>query len=465
MEISVVVPTFNRADVLRRSLESVLAQTLLPAEIVVVDDASTDGTDGVIGEIGSELVRYVRLPARSGSQAARNHGIREARGNWIAFQDSDDEWLPDKLERQVAVLAEHDFDPWTVVHGSGVSDGRALPHRLEGAADAREALLRGPASLFPALLVSREALERIGPLDEQIDSYQEWDTSLRLAAYCRFVSPAQPVFVWHRTAGAISESHAADIRGYEQVIEKHRSEMDDSTWDAHIRFVARRALEFGFWDEARRLLRSATSRDARWYAYAILARLHARPSWLFRLARGLRARGSERSSFESYVEQIEDGAVSLGEALSRAGPYPAEMLAGRESGLLLFGAAFLGINDAVHFFNARISDVTVVDIDKARLDTMRALYPATWKFVEADAFAFAEKQRAAGTEYDVVSADPFTDLMPRLRTELPTFCALARRAVVFGIEHGQPLDPPEGWCARRVERTGLADWVVLERQA
>jgi glycosyltransferase involved in cell wall biosynthesis len=275
--VSVVIPTYNRAHLLLRSLESVLGQTLPALEAVVVDDGSTDETERVVRELGSELVRYVRQPQRAGAQAARNRGIREARGDWIAFQDSDDEWLPDKLERQVPLID----DEWTVVHGTAREPMAGL---LANDEDALEVLRRRPATLFPALLVSRAALERIGPLDEELDAYQEWDTSLRLAGLCRFVAPSDPVFVYHRTAGAISESRLDDVRGYEAVIEKHRGEIGSDAWDDHLRFLARRALDFGLWDEARRLLGRAQRRDARWWACALCARLRVRPRRLRRVA-------------------------------------------------------------------------------------------------------------------------------------------------------------------------------------
>jgi len=274
--ISVVVPTFDRAGLLPRSLGSVLGQTLPPFEVVVADDASSDDTERVVRELGSGLVRHVRLPERSGAQAARNLGIREAQGDWIAFQDSDDEWLPDKLERQVALID----GPWTVVHGGGIAGEKVMGMRLHGEEDALGVLLRRPATLFPALLVSRQAFDRIGPLDEDLPAFQEWDTSIRLARFCRFVMPDDPVFVYHATAGAISESSRADIRGYEQVIEKYRADIDDETWYAHIRFLVRRSLELGEWDEARRLLRRGGGHDARSWAYRLCARLHVRPGRL-----------------------------------------------------------------------------------------------------------------------------------------------------------------------------------------
>ncbi len=291
--ISVVIPTFNRAAVIRRSLDSVLAQTLQPLEVILVDDCSTDETERVVRELGSGLVRYVRLDERLGAQAARNRGIREARGDWIAFQDSDDEWLPDKLERQVALLARRGFDPCTVVHGSAVVPGRSdpMPERRIPE-DALDALLQAPAPFLQAMLVSRAALERIGGLDEQVPSFHEWETSIRLAGFCEFVEPADPVFVYHAgRLDSISASGVAYVRGYEYVIDKFRSEIVErcgaETWEWHVRFLVRSALNFGLWDEARRLLARSRERDARHYAYALCARLRLGPSYVARARRRL----------------------------------------------------------------------------------------------------------------------------------------------------------------------------------
>jgi glycosyltransferase involved in cell wall biosynthesis len=454
--VSVVIPSHNRADLLLRSLESVLGQTLPPLEVIVVDDGSTDDTERVVRGLGSEVVRYVRQPRRLGAQAARNRGIREARSDWIAFQDSDDEWLPDKLERQVASIE----DEWTVVHGSAVEPIAGL---LENGEDALAALRRRPATLFPALLVSRAALDRMGELDEELEAYQEWDTSLRLARFCRFVAPSGPVFVYHRTPGAISESPLADIRGYERVIEKHRAEIGEAAWDVHVRLLVRRALERGLWSEALRLLREDRAHDSRHYALLLLARTHLRPRQIVRAKRLLlRLSGKDRRAAKSFLARVEVGDVTLDELRARAARYPVDVLGGRETALVLFGAAFLGVNDAIHFANAGIPDVTVVDTDTARLDTMRPLYPESWTFVAADAFAFVEEQREAGALYDVVGADPFPSLMPRCRDHVPAFCALARHAVVLGTERELRLDAPDGWQSRRVQRSQQHDWIVLE---
>ena len=103
--VSVVIPTYNRAYIVGRTIESVLAQTYSPVEILVIDDGSTDDTPAVVGRFG-DRVRYIRQP-NGGVAVARNHGFAEARGEFVALLDSDDEWLPWKLEAQVAFLRRH----------------------------------------------------------------------------------------------------------------------------------------------------------------------------------------------------------------------------------------------------------------------------------------------------------------------------------------------------------------------
>jgi glycosyltransferase involved in cell wall biosynthesis len=103
-EVSVVIPTYNRAKVLSRAVKSVLNQGYRDFEIIVVDDGSTDNTEQVVGAFDKQQVKYVRHEKNMGPAAARNTGIGHANGKYIAFQDSDDEWFPQKLGRQVEIL-------------------------------------------------------------------------------------------------------------------------------------------------------------------------------------------------------------------------------------------------------------------------------------------------------------------------------------------------------------------------
>ncbi|HMO03823.1 MAG TPA: glycosyltransferase family A protein [Kiritimatiellia bacterium] len=102
--VTVVLPAFNRRDLLPRALRSVLEQSFADLELLVVDDGSTDGTPEVAEAVGDPRVRVIRLGVNRGQSVARNTGIAQARGRFIAFQDSDDAWLPGKLARQVDVL-------------------------------------------------------------------------------------------------------------------------------------------------------------------------------------------------------------------------------------------------------------------------------------------------------------------------------------------------------------------------
>ena len=123
--VSVVVPTYNRAELLKEALESIRSQTLPPLEVVVVDDGSTDHTAHICAALG-QSIRYIRQD-NGGPAAARNTGIRDARGEWIAFCDSDDVWVADKLAVQMEALACTGTG-WSLSDFSLIGpDGKALP--------------------------------------------------------------------------------------------------------------------------------------------------------------------------------------------------------------------------------------------------------------------------------------------------------------------------------------------------
>ena len=197
--ISVVIPTFNRQKTISYCLTSVLAQTYNNLEVIVVDDCSTDNTVSIINNYPDPRLRCIVLEKNSGAQAARNRGIIEAKGDWIAFQDSDDEWLPEKLEKQVAAIAAVNYDPWVVVHSNAFQYDTVRKKKklwllpiVEGD-DQYSTLLKSPAPLYPTMLVSKIALEKIEYLDENVPSFQEWDTSIRLAKYCKFIHIKEPI--------------------------------------------------------------------------------------------------------------------------------------------------------------------------------------------------------------------------------------------------------------------------------
>lgn len=226
---------------------------MLPCEIIVVDDCSAENLQATINRFGDHRIRLIRLETPDGAQAARNRGIKEASGDWIAFQDSDDEWLPDKLGKQVAALASVGLDPNTVVHSDAirynVETGEKAIWKLPPVNGKQDvvypSLLAAPAPLFPALLVSKKALSDIGLLDENVPSYQEWDTSIRLAEHCRFIHLEEPLFIYNIGMG-ISSDTGREIDGYRYVIEKHRvaikNTCGEEVWKRHLRNLLGKCL-------------------------------------------------------------------------------------------------------------------------------------------------------------------------------------------------------------------------------
>jgi len=181
--VSVIIPTHNRAELVGRAISSVLAQSRPPEEVLVVDDGSTDDTTE---RLASRFpgIRY-RAIAHRGVSGARNRGIRDARGDWLAFLDSDDEWLPAKLEEQLAALAAepqyrlcHTDEIW-IRNGRRVNPRRR--HAKRGGFLFRHCLPR--CAISPSsVLVHRSVFARVGLFDESLPACEDYDLWLRICA-------------------------------------------------------------------------------------------------------------------------------------------------------------------------------------------------------------------------------------------------------------------------------------------
>ena len=145
--------------------------------------------------------------------------------------------------------------------------------------------------------------------------------------------------------------------------------------------------------------------------------------------------------------------------------YPRHVLQGCESALVLFAAAFGGRQDAVWMAEAGLR-ATCVDLDAKRLVEMASAYPDDWSFSQADAFSFSESAAADGLQWDVVSLDPFTNLMQECANLLPLWCHLARKAVVLGTHGDTDVVAPTGWrvveTLPRSSFNGGVFWTVLQ---
>lgn len=183
LDVSVIIPTWNRREQVCEAIASVLAQSCRPREIILVDDGSSDGTADLVRQTFPQ-VRLVSQP-QAGVSAARNHGIRLARGEWLAFLDSDDRWAPDKLERQLAVdrIAQgcrllHCDEIW-IRHGRRVNPKQR--HRKRGGwiyAHCLPLCVISPS----AAVIHRSLFEDIGHFDESLPACEDYDLWLRICA-------------------------------------------------------------------------------------------------------------------------------------------------------------------------------------------------------------------------------------------------------------------------------------------
>ena len=182
--VSVIIPTYNRAAVLDRSIRSVLGQTFRDFELIVVDDGSTDNTADVLDGFAGKLSAVSQ--ANHGVSSARNLGIVKSSGALVAFLDSDDEWAPDKLARQVARHTDHheDFACHTdeVWFRNGKEVVQKNIHRKQGGRFFERALERcliSPSSV----MISRRLLDRTGWFDENLPAAEDYDLWLRITAF------------------------------------------------------------------------------------------------------------------------------------------------------------------------------------------------------------------------------------------------------------------------------------------
>jgi glycosyltransferase involved in cell wall biosynthesis len=222
--VSVVVPTYNCARFLPEALESAFAQTYQPVEIVVVDDGSTDGSMDLLSGYGSR-VRLLRQP-NQGVSAARNHGIRESRGEFVAFLDADDLWTPDKLEKQMALFADASVG---LVHcgleyideqghplGTNLTGRRGRVLRAITLLDGTVVLAGGSTAV-----VRKASFERAGHFDLEMSTAADWDMWRRVACHYAIDMVREPLMKYRLRPSSMHRNIAVFehdmLRGFESL--------------------------------------------------------------------------------------------------------------------------------------------------------------------------------------------------------------------------------------------------------
>ena len=223
--ISIIIPTYNRKDLLERAVASALAQTEADTEILIMDDGSDDGTREAWEGRTDGKVRYCRLE-HGGACRARNRGLAEAKGEYAAFLDSDDAWEPDKLARQTAFLKETgadivfcSFRHWDTAGNMTVRPGEKF---ARGRIEKRQLLAENAVST-QTILGKTACLRAVG-FDERFPRMQDWDFALRMAERFAVYYDPTPMADVYLQKDSISGDPVKALKAVRMLYEKNRAD-------------------------------------------------------------------------------------------------------------------------------------------------------------------------------------------------------------------------------------------------
>jgi len=225
-EIAIVVPTYNRADVLPRALRSVLQSGMQQLEVIVVDDASTDATASVIEALGDGRVRYELLPRKSNGNVARNRGIQLTRSPIVAFLDSDDAFEPGRVERLSRYFSEHPdidgvVDGFTVIAGGRSGKAKVQPDVVAGDRLADLLIKHAVPLTCSSIAVRRMALDRIQGFDETLPRQQDRDLLLRLSTRHTMAFGTGNDVMKYRSRDSLSHNPVGYIASLDELVRRH----------------------------------------------------------------------------------------------------------------------------------------------------------------------------------------------------------------------------------------------------
>jgi glycosyltransferase involved in cell wall biosynthesis len=228
-KVSVIIPTYNRQLLLKSAIKSVLNQKFQDFEIIVVDDEPNVATQELVNSFADKRLRYVRHSHNKGEAASRNTGIVNARCEFLAFLDDDDEWLPEKLALQVNLLEKASSNVGVVYIGLlfvNLSDRKILSHRIPTKrGDILKDLLAGNVIGPPStVLLRRSCLEKVGLFDENLAFFADYDFFLRIARHYHFEYVSSPLVKYHIHEGSLTNNVRIVERGLENIKIKYSGE-------------------------------------------------------------------------------------------------------------------------------------------------------------------------------------------------------------------------------------------------
>lgn len=229
--VSVVIPTYNRAYLIERSIKSVLNQTYQNLEIIVVDDGSEDNTEEIVKSFNDSRIIFTRHEKNRGVSAARNTGIKLCNGNYIAFNDSDDEWLEEKIRKQITIFLENSDESIGVVY-SGFFKIRDnirtyIPsQKCKKEGDIYFELLKGNLVAPPAAMVKKICFEKAGLFDENLSTLEDWELFIRISKYFKFKYIPEALVLSYYTSNGVNErGEKHKLKTYNAIVNRNMDKL------------------------------------------------------------------------------------------------------------------------------------------------------------------------------------------------------------------------------------------------
>lgn len=229
--VSVVIPTYNRSNVLSRAIESVLNQSYSNFELIIVDDGSTDGTKELVSQYSDSRIRFVEFGSNKGANAARNEGIRKSNGKYISFLDSDDEFTSDHLENAVSCLKQSPRS----VKGVYTSQKKYIDGSFHSSSVAKK-VLNSPKQIirsysangFSSFTFLSGVFDKVGLLDEELVAYQDMEFLIRFLQYHELYPISNFLVKYDIHDGQISSDPDRRLSALDQLITKHKKTIKES---------------------------------------------------------------------------------------------------------------------------------------------------------------------------------------------------------------------------------------------